>query len=100
MINEISLFYEYYLCIPQFEANLQQHSGTEPGYLTSAEFALAIEKIAPLCNTKVSQVLAEQSIANKQSASISLSNAARILQNQFAAIVQSLTCKIITDVGC
>ncbi|XP_055502911.1 uncharacterized protein LOC129704064 isoform X3 [Leucoraja erinacea] len=62
----------------KFEANLLQHSGTEPGYLTSAEFALAIEKIAPLCNTKVSQVLAEQSIANKQSASISLSNAAQI----------------------
>ncbi|XP_051883569.1 uncharacterized protein LOC127576827 isoform X1 [Pristis pectinata] len=60
------------------EANLLQLSGTEPGYLTSAEFALAIEKIAPLCNTKVSQVLVEQSIATKQSASISLSSAAQI----------------------
>ncbi|XP_072883951.1 uncharacterized protein [Hemitrygon akajei] len=60
------------------EANLLQLSGTEPGYLSSAEFELAIEKIAPLCNTKVSHVLVEQSIANKQSVSISLSSAAQI----------------------
>uniref|UniRef100_UPI00398F81B7 uncharacterized protein isoform X2 n=1 Tax=Pristiophorus japonicus TaxID=55135 RepID=UPI00398F81B7 len=60
------------------EANLRQHSGTEPGYLTSAEFALAFENVAPLCNAKVSQVLVEQSVAAKQSASISLSSAAQI----------------------
>ncbi|XP_067909085.1 uncharacterized protein [Heterodontus francisci] len=60
------------------EANLRQHSGTEPDYLTSTEFALAFEKIAPQCNAKVSQVLVEQSIAAKQSASVSLSSAAQI----------------------
>ncbi|XP_059803994.1 uncharacterized protein LOC132379723 [Hypanus sabinus] len=60
------------------EANLLQLSGTEPGYLSSAEFELAIETIAPVCNTKVSHVLVEQSIATKQSVSISLSSAAQI----------------------
>ncbi|GCB70509.1 hypothetical protein scyTo_0008598 [Scyliorhinus torazame] len=60
------------------EANLQQHSGTEPGYLASTEFAQAFEKIAPQCNAKVSQVLVEQSIAAKPSAFIPLSSAAQI----------------------
>ncbi|GCC22212.1 hypothetical protein chiPu_0000597, partial [Chiloscyllium punctatum] len=60
------------------EANLQQHSGTEPGYLTSTEFALAFERFAPQCNTKLNQVLVEQSITAKQSAFISLSSAAQI----------------------
>ncbi|XP_067858809.1 uncharacterized protein [Heptranchias perlo] len=60
------------------EANLLQHSGTEPGYLTSTEFALAFENIAPLCNAKLRQVLVEHSIAAKQSASISLPSAAQI----------------------
>ncbi|XP_038677479.1 uncharacterized protein LOC119979396 isoform X2 [Scyliorhinus canicula] len=60
------------------EANLQQHSGTEPGYLASAEFAQAFEKIAPQCNAKVSQVLVEQALAAKPSAFIPLSSAAQI----------------------
>ncbi|XP_078080451.1 uncharacterized protein LOC144500850 [Mustelus asterias] len=60
------------------EDNLRQHSGTQPGYLTSTEFAQAFEKIAPQCNAKVSQVLVEQSIAAKRSVFIPLSSAAQI----------------------
>ncbi|XP_007901833.1 uncharacterized protein LOC103185242 [Callorhinchus milii] len=60
------------------EASLRQHSGTEPSYLTSTEFAVAFENAAPLCNKKLQQVLVEQSVTPQQSASVSLTTAAQI----------------------